>query len=557
MSKDSGTILLPDEPLGGDRGDLLFERPDRAIERIALEASVFEEEREPNLLQLELRSSGQAPGWPMAAKNAVGAPAEGEGELGSSIATAARGSALSARGLVDAYFRQMGDAAGLSREEEIALAKRVEASQRAMLEGLCRVPILAERIACWGREVAEGRARPADFFDLFAVGAEPDAPEHGIEGVAAGSGDDYPDGPTTERSENAGAATARLQMIIALAGEIGSLSRRRLSAVARRRDLAKNGHVRLRQFTSRLADEAAALRLRPDRVSELIEELEPDRPALGGIARESQDFARCAGLPIADFRDVLAEVGKAQREIKHAREQMVKAHLRLVVSIARKYHGKSSLDLLDLIQEGNMGLMRAIEKYDYRRGVKICTYAVWWIRQSIARAIADQARTIRIPVHMTETAGKVLRERRRLYQEEGREPGTSQIAARTGIPVARVEQALSLAPQPASLDAPVGEDGDATLGDLIRAPDAVDPQAAAEGSALRRIVIEALADLTPREQRILRMRFGIGGATDHTLEEIGKEFSVTRERIRQIEAQALAKLRHGAGASKLATFVTD
>ena len=158
---------------------------------------------------------------------------------------------------------------------------------------------------------------------------------------------------------------------------------------------------------------------------------------------------------------------------------------------------------------------------------------------------------------MTETAGKVLRERRRLYQEEGREPGTSQIAARTGIPVARVEQALSLAPQPASLDAPVGEDGDATLGDLIRAPDAVDPQAAAEGSALRRMVIEALADLTPREQRILRMRFGIGGATDHTLEEIGKEFGVTRERIRQIEAKALAKLRHGASASKLATFVTD
>ena len=556
MSKDSGTILLPDEPLGGDRGDSLFERPDRAIERIALEASVFEEEPEPNLLQLELRSSGQAPAWPMAAKKRSSGPADGDSVLGSSIATAAHGTALSARGLVDAYFRQMGDAAGLSREEEIDLAKRVEASQRAMLEGLCRVPMLAERIACWGREVAEGRARPADFFDLFAVGAEPDPPEHGIEGVAPGSGGGYPDGPTTGRSENAGAAAARLRMIIGLAGEIGSLSRKRLSAVARGRDLAKSGRVRLRQLTSRLADEAAALRLRPDRISELIEELERDRPALG-FAQESQDFARCAGLPIADFRDILAEVGMAQREIKHAREQMVKAHLRLVVSIARKYHGKSSLDLLDLIQEGNMGLMHAIEKYDYRRGVKISTYAVWWIRQSIARAIADQARTIRIPVHMTETAGKVLRERRRLYQKEGREPGTSQIAARTGIPLARVEQALSLAPQPASLDAPVGEDGDATLGDLIRAPDAVDPQAAAEGSALRRMVIEALADLTPREQRILRMRFGIGGATDHTLEEIGKEFGVTRERIRQIEAKALAKLRHGAGASKLATFVTD
>lgn len=204
-----------------------------------------------------------------------------------------------------------------------------------------------------------------------------------------------------------------------------------------------------------------------------------------------------------------------------------------------------------------MGLMHAIEKFDYRRGVKVSTYAVWWIRQSIARAIADQARTIRIPVHMTENATKVLRERRRLYQKEGRDAQPAEIAARIGLPVARVEQVLSMVQEPTSLDAPVGEDGDATLGDLIKAPDAVDPQTAAEASALQRIVSEALADLTPREQRILRLRFGIGSTTDHTLEEIGKEFGLTRERIRQIEAKALEKLRHPTRAHKLATFIDN
>ena len=210
-----------------------------------------------------------------------------------------------------------------------------------------------------------------------------------------------------------------------------------------------------------------------------------------------------------------------------------------------------------MIEEGNLGLMRAIEKFDYRRGVKISTYAVWWIRQAIARAIADQAHTICIPVHMTENAAKVLRERRRLYQKEGQDPSPDDIAARMRLPVGRIEQVLSLVQQPTSLDAPVGEDGDATLGDLIKAPDAVHPQAAAEVSVLRNIVGDALADLTPREQRILRMRFGIGDTADHTLEEIGKEFGVTRERIRQIEAKALEKLRDPVRSHKLATFIED
>jgi RNA polymerase primary sigma factor len=275
---------------------------------------------------------------------------------------------------------------------------------------------------------------------------------------------------------------------------------------------------------------------------------------LAGLRQRLSATVERVGLPISDFRRACVEVSRARRALTAAREAMVKSHLRLVVAIAKKYRRRSSLELLDLIQEGNMGLMHAVEKFNYRRGVKVSTYAVWWIRQSIARAIADQSRTIRIPVHMTEIAAKVMRERRKLYHQHGREAAAGEIAARTGIPVARVEQVLSLVQQPASLDMPVGEDGDATLGDLIAAPNAVDPHAAAESSALAEVVTEALAELTPREQRILRMRFGIGGETDHTLEEVGKVFGVTRERIRQIEAKALEKLREPQRARKLITF---
>jgi RNA polymerase primary sigma factor len=225
-----------------------------------------------------------------------------------------------------------------------------------------------------------------------------------------------------------------------------------------------------------------------------------------------------------------------------------------VVAIAKKYRGRSSLDFSDLIQEGNLGLMRAVEKFNYRHGVKLSTYAVWWIRQSITRAMADQGRMIRVPVHMTQTARQVQRERIKLRRRNGHEPGVEEIAANSGIGKAQIEQALSLVPEPTSLDLPVGEDGDATLADLLEAPDAVNPHAAAEASLLRDCVAEALAQLTPREERILRMRFGIGMA-DHTLEQVGKTFGVTRERIRQIEAKALQKLGHPARAAKLVSFL--
>jgi RNA polymerase primary sigma factor len=476
------------------------------------------------------------------------------------------------RDLIDTYFRQMGKAALLSREEEVALAQRIEAAQQAVLGGLCRVPMLLEHIARWRDDLAAGRRRIADLIDPASSGdgpldddsaVAPDLTRHRASPKLQPEAPEAADLPDEGDADSLGnreekllpAVTERLDSIAALARAIGSLSRKRLAALARGEDLAKSSRTRLGNLMSKAASEVAALHPHADRVSELIGELERAQQTLGQSGLEP--WQQRVGLRMAEFRSVLAEIGRNRRELKAAREAMVRAHLPLVVSIAKHYRRKSSLDLLDLIQEGNMGLMHAVEKYNYRRGVKVSTYAVWWIRQSITRAMVDQGRTIRIPVHMTEIATKVLRERRRLYQKEGRDPRSGEIAARTGIALPRVEQVLSMVQEPTSLDVPIGEDGDATLGDLIKAPDAVDPQAVVEASALQRTVAEALSELTPREQRIICMRFGIGGATDHTLEEVGKVFGVTRERIRQIEAKALEKLRHPTRARKLATFVDE
>ncbi len=473
---------------------------------------------------------------------------EPEAKRPAGATAAVKAEASPARDLVGTYFSQMGAADWLTRDEEIALAKRIEAAQEELLLALARIPSAAGRIAQWTRACTDGQLRLAELIE----GAISDDTTSDSEGEDTG----WSDAVASKADETVDAAVGhedlmvRLEAVATLAEEIATLGKKRSTALAKGRDVGKPTQTKLRKLAAALGAELAALRLNPDRVAELLEMLDAGR----GPSKMNA-LALQVGLPLPDLRQTLNEIDRARRTIRTAREQMVKAHLRLVVSIARKYRRGSSLDLLDLIQEGNMGLMHAVEKYNYRRGVKIATYAVWWIRQSIARAIADQGRTIRIPVHMTETANKVLREQRKLQQMEGRSPSTAEIATRTGIPIARVEQVLSMVREPTSLDLPVGEDGDTTLGELIEAPNAVDPQAAVEASSLQELVGEALSALTPREQHILRMRFGIGGATDHTLEEIGQMFGVTRERIRQIEAKALEKLRHPSRGHKLATFV--
>jgi RNA polymerase primary sigma factor len=471
-----------------------------------------------------------------------------------------------ARDLIDLYFRQMGDVELLSRADEVALAKRIEAGQRAMVEGLCRVPVLIERIGMWGNELRQGRLSVRYLLDLSAA-ADVSAGSATEQQHSLMEEEELADGHGDREAKLPPQTMKRLQRIAALAREVTALSQKRMTALTRGRNLMKRDRVRLDDLLARTAREVRRLKLHPDRISDLVSALEHEHRQLGSVERQRNDtvevakvrrelsaLARRIGLPIEEFRAVTAQVRQAQRNVESAREEMVRAHLPLVVAIAKRYRGKSSLDLLDLIQEGNLGLMHAVEKYDYRRGVKVSTYAVWWIRQAITRAMADQGRLIRVPVHMTERVTKVLRERRKLSHRLGRNPRADEIAASVAMPAGRVERAMSLVRDPISLDVPIGEDGDATLGDLIEAQDAPNPQAVAEASALARCVTEALSGLTEREQHILRMRFGIGGTAEHTLEEVGKIFGVTRERIRQIQASALRKLRHPARGRKLMTF---
>jgi RNA polymerase primary sigma factor len=577
----------------------LFDRHDAAEQDV--EEAVFEQQNE----------LPEVAGAPVIAHPVV-APAPQNRPANAAASVASREKNFS-RDLIDTYFRQMGDGELLSREQEIALAKRIEAAQINVQKSLTAIPVLIGRIGHWARKVRGNELPLRNLIDLFMHGgAEEDAAR------ASAKADGLPvadleevDHASEQEAALFAAMKTRLNRISTLAEEIGSLSAKRIAALCRGRELSKRDRAQLDRLVPAFMREMEHLWLHPDRIAELVGELDreqcivraadqelmalarscgltrsdmldrylgreldpqwPDqailRPVRGwqAFVRQHSDrvlalradlisVAQRAGLPIAELRAAAAAVDRARRSVMRAREEMVKAHLRLVVAIAKKYRRNSQLDLLDLIQEGNMGLMHAVEKFNYRRGVKVSTYAVWWIRQSIARAIADQGRTIRIPVHMTETAAKVQRERRKFYQRQGREAGPSEIAARAGMPVARVQQVLSMVQEPASLDLPIGEDGDATLGDLIPAMDAADPHAAVEADALARCMTEALAELTPREQRILRMRFGIDGAGDHTLEEVGKVFGVTRERIRQIEAKALEKLRHPALARKLVTF---
>jgi RNA polymerase primary sigma factor len=468
------------------------------------------------------------------------------------------------RDLIDTYFRQMGGRELLSREGEIALAKRIEAAHLALLKHLYAVPMVIGQIVRWGEELREGQRSLRELVDLSQSDGEPAAAE-GAEPKPAAAADEQP-----EPDARDAAIIARIRKLSAPANEIAKLAKARVDAAVRGRNISKARRDRLEALLAKFAGAMAGVRLHPDRLVDMIAMVDHEQRTLRQLERDlhragkaapaalheaKAALARRVGLPIDAFTAAASAVARARGEVRRGQEEMVRAHLRLVVAIAKKYRRFTSLHLLDLIQEGNLGLMHAVEKYDHRRGVKVSTYASWWIRQSIARAIADQGRTIRVPVHVTETTIKVSRERRRHYQRHGRDPAPDEIATRTGIPLPQVERALTTVPEPISLDAPVGEDGDATLADLIEAPDADNPLAAAAAGELGKLVAEALADLTPREQRILRMRFGLGGASEHTLQEVGETFGVTRERIRQIEAKALEKLRRPDRARKLRTFV--
>ena len=474
------------------------------------------------------------------------------------------------------FLRDIGNTELLTREQEIALAQRFEAGEAATLTALCECPTTFSAIAAWREALQDGRLPLRDLVEVDTAPGPAPASEEAVESPA-----DEGLRPET---------LARLDAILIASRSL---------ATARQ----KGGDAYQEKLRAMVAD-MQRLGLRRSRIDPLIGELKAaagrlaalDRTALGlahsvgldraafvkawdgsaaGVARierkaagaaagkrkalkagladvraETAQLELEAGLPVPELRRVLHDLNRGEREARHARDQMMQANLRLVVHIAKRYRNRG-LMFGDLIQEGNLGLMRAVEKFDWRRGFKLSTYASWWIRQAMTRAIADQAPTIRVPVHMKETAGQVLRAGRRIAHQTGREPTLEELANRLNLPLDKVKAARELVREPVSLETPIGEEGDASLGDLVEDRNAVMPFEAAAKTVLRERAAQLLSGLTPREERILRMRFGIGTDRDHTLEEVGQQFNVTRERIRQIEAKALSKLRASLGGAAL------